>query len=204
VTFTNIVASADDDPPAASQHTMFFVPVDLAEDTRYCWRVRSDDGQATSVYNVACFLVSERNDPPSVPALGEPDDQMVIDSVTPVFSWAPSTDPEGNAIMYQLEVRHGDEVIGEVAGISGTVTAIGTQLTDGETYRWRMRATDAEGLSSAWSDEASFRVALAVDPHDTCCDSDGGCRTSTRGDGGTLVGTGLGLALIALRRRRRR
>ncbi|HMV76025.1 MAG TPA: fibronectin type III domain-containing protein, partial [Microthrixaceae bacterium] len=194
VNFANIVASGQNEPPQGAQNTAFHLPADLTEDTRYCWRARSDDGQATSVYNIACFLVSERNDPPSVPTLNNPSDNMGATTTTPVFSWAPSTDPEDEPITYEIEVKDSaGAAVGTVTGVSGTVTSIATELTNRGTYTWRARATDRSGASSAWSPENTFTVNAPVDNPEVVVNG-GGCQTGGGAAGsGTLLGLGLGL-----------
>ena len=203
--FNDIVASAANEPPVGSQNTSFFLSVDLGEDRRYCWRVRSDDGQATSNYNIACFLVSTRNDPPSVPTLDHPADDGVTSTTTPLFSWAPSIDPEDEAITYEIEVMDATRaLIGSVTGISGTVTSISTPMVGGEVYSWRARAIDRSGAWSAWSAENTFVVGAPVEPPDSCCEFDDGCEGCRAGGGGAGGLVALGLALVPLVRRRRR
>ena len=89
LTFTTVIDSSADAPPGDVQITSFGLSADLGEDQRYCWRVRSDDGQVTSGYNVACFLVSLRNDPPTVPVLTSPASDAIVTTVGPFFTWVP-------------------------------------------------------------------------------------------------------------------
>jgi uncharacterized protein (TIGR03382 family) len=202
VQFAQIIESGVNAPPQGAQTTAFRLAADLTEDTRYCWRVRSDDGQATSTYSIACFLVSERNDAPSVPTLNNPSDQMGATTTTPVFSWAPSTDPEDEAITYEIEVTQVDgTAVNSVSGVSGTVTSISTQLTNGGQYKWRARATDASGASSEWSPENTFSVDAPVDNPEVIVNG-GGCQSSSAPGTGSLIALGLGL--VGLLRRRRR
>ncbi|HVV84912.1 MAG TPA: hypothetical protein VHE35_17730 [Kofleriaceae bacterium] len=202
VAFTTIIDGAANAPPQGAQNTAFELSHDLQEDHRYCWRVRSDDGQAQSNDNIACFLVSQENDPPTTPVLDSPVADSMLDR-TPIFSWEPSTDPEDEPIQYELQVDDdAGRRVGEVAGVSGTVTIIAAELVGGRTYHWRVRATDRSGASSPFSADATFsRVAPPADTG--CCTSDNGCQTSGHGGPGTLGPVGLGLALIGLARRRR-
>jgi hypothetical protein len=154
--------------------TTFQLARDLIEDIRYCWRARSDDSQATSEYSEACFVASERNDPPSVPVLNNPSDQQGANTTTPVFSWAPSTDPEGEPITYELEVEdEAGTLIDRLEGITGTLTQIPTELAIGVMYAWRARAADRSGASSAFSPYNTFAVELPCDAPDVC--EDHGC-----------------------------
>ena len=203
VQFAQIVESGVNVPPEGAQNTSFRLSADLVEDTRYCWRARADDGQATSNYNVACFLVSERNDAPTVPTLNNPSDSQSTTTTTPVYSWAPASDPEDQPITYEIQVKdEAGELVGEVVGVSGTVTSISRELTNGATYRWRARATDALGLSSEWSPENTFTVESPIDNPEVAVNG-GGCQSSGSPAGGTLLLLGLAGAL-GLRRRRAR
>ncbi|HVV84913.1 MAG TPA: hypothetical protein VHE35_17735 [Kofleriaceae bacterium] len=203
LTFTTIIDGAANVPPQGAQSTALELSNDLLEDHRYCLRVRSDDGQAQSHYNVACFLVSEHDDAPSVPTLEEPSDGMGAASVHPVFSWAPSTDPEDEPITYDLEVKDdAGTLVGSVMGVSGTVTSISPALANRATYTWRARAVDRSGAASEFSPENTFTID---DPSDTgCCHTEGSCNAGDATDGRSLAPLGLGLAVLALRRRRAR
>jgi MYXO-CTERM domain-containing protein len=199
--FGTIIAMATGVPPQGVVNTHFTLPADLTEDTRYCWRARSDDGTTTSVYNVACFLVSSENDAPSVPTLNNPSDSSSVPTQTPVFSWQPSTDPEDEPITYDIEVREGTTVIANVTGVSGTVTSISGELENGGTYTWRARAVDRSGAMSAFSADNEFEIDAPIDDPEVVVNG-GGCTTSTApGAGGFAV---TGLALVGLLRRRRR
>ena len=201
-TFATVIDSGTDVAPQGAVNTAFALAADLTEDTTYCWRARSDDGQATSGYNTACFLVSETNGAPTVPTLNNPSDNMGATTTTPVFSWAPSTDPEEEAITYEIEVKDdAGTIVGSVMGVSGTVTSISAELTNRATYTWRARATDRSGASSAFSPENTFTVNAPVDDPEVVVDA-GGCQTSSAPGTGSLIALGLGL--VGLLRRRRR
>ena len=200
--FANIIQSGVNDPPQGSQNSTFHLNADLTEDMRYCWRVRSDDGQAQSGYNVACFLVSQQNNAPSVPTLNNPSANGMASTTTPVFSWAPSTDPEDEAITYDIEVKDAaGAIVGTVTGVSGTVSSISAQLTNGAQYSWRAKATDRSGLSSEFSPRNTFQVNAPVDNPEVVI-SGGGCQSSSAPGTGSLIALGLGL--VGLLRRRRR
>ncbi len=164
-----------------------------------------------------------QNQPPTVPVLNNPSERMASTTTTPVFSWAASTDPEGDAITYDIEVRDSSGALwASVSGVTGTVTSIGSELTNRETYTWRARATDAAGAASELSPENRFEVNAPVDcpelivgncgcggcdyPDDHCNPEtgpdDGGCQSTSAPGAGSVLGA-LGL-LVVLRRRRRR
>ncbi len=201
VAFTQLVASGANAPPQGAGNTTFGLNADLQEDHRYCWRVRADDGQATSSYVTSCFLVYERNDPPSVPTLNNPSDNQGATTTTPVFSWAPSTDPEDEAITYEIEVKDAaGTIVGTVTGVSGTVTSVSAELTNRATYTWRARATDASGAASDFSPENTFTVNAPVDEPEVVVNS-GGCASG--GGAGTAGCIALAIAALGFAGRRR-
>lgn len=151
------------------------------------------------------------NQPPSVPVLERPADGDYVTTSTPVLAWAPSTDPQGDAITYEVEVTDGDGiVVGSRRAITGTVTAIDADLTNFATYAWRARAADDQGAAS----ELSLANVFVVCVPDVCCGGApcppefppddagcGGCQAhDPRGTGALL---GLALAVLALVGRRR-
>ena len=186
-TFGTIVASGTDQPPQGAINSQFSLPADLMENGRYCWRARADDGQATSAYNMACFRVSAVNDPPTVPTLNNPANDNRVITTAPVFSWAPSSDPEGETITYDVEVTGEGETF-TVTGVSGTVTSISGELENGGTYTWRARAVDRSGAMSEYSPSNEFDVDAPIDDPEVVVNG-GGCATSA-------PGAGAGLALL--------
>lgn len=199
-TFATIIDSGTDVAPQGAVNTAFALAADLTEDTTYCWRARSDDGQATSGYNTACFLVSETNGAPSVPTLNNPSATSSVATVNPVYSWAPSTDPEDDPITYEVEVMDSTgTVVATVTGVSGTVTSMAGDLQNGGTYTWHARAVDRAGAMSAFSAANSFTVEAPIDDPEVVVNG-GGCQASGPGAGLGLIGLGL----IGLLRRRRR
>jgi len=180
--FAALVAAGVDEPASGPQLATFRLPADLVEDHRYCWRARADDGQATSAWATACFLVSTGNDPPTVPVPNNPSDAMGATTTTPVFSWQPSTDPEGDGVAYDLEVGDDDGLVGAVGGVNATVTSIATELANRGHYAWRVRAVDDQGAASAWSADTLFVVDAPVDDPDVAVSS-GGCRAAAAPSG---------------------
>ena len=201
-TFANILAGGAD-----QRQRVFDLAQDLLEDHHYCWRVRADDGQATSAYAVACFTVSAVNEPPTVPTLMNPSDGSKVATLNPAFSWAISTDPEGEPVTYDVEVMDpNDVVVSNISGVSGNVTATADDLVDGTEYTWHARAVDRQGGKSDWAPAQTFRVQLPLEDPDVSI-SGGGCAVggASSSQGGTFVLIGLGLVgAIGVRRRRRR
>lgn len=171
-------------------------PSALTEDERYCWRVRSDDGQATSAWAHACFVVSAEDGAPTVPTPLSPAAGLVVPTRSPVFSWSSATDPEGAPVTYDLEVSQGGAVVASLSGVAGNAAVSPLELADGQTFTWRVRAS-AEGASSDFSAEAAFEVKVPA--------ATGPAPTTPQGCGcAASPGSGLAAALLLLALRRRR
>lgn len=101
---------------------------------------------------------------PSIPALHLPENESVELSAIPQLNWSNSTDSEGDAISYYLEVDDDagfgsvDYVNNNIAETANTTGDTPTGLGDGNWY-WRVLATDSYGNSS-WSEVREFRLEL--------------------------------------------
>ena len=141
------------------------------------------------------------NQPPSVPVLRTPSATMAATTTTPVFSWAASIDPEGDEILYEVEVHDDRGKLIAVLGVRGTVTSLAQELENRARYSWRARAVDEPGLASEFSPANTFEVMAPIDDPEVVVNG-AGCRASRAPSSGALAVAGL--ALLALARRRRR
>ncbi len=97
---------------------------------------------------------------PSAPAKGS-----VKNGSAPVFQWSASTDADGDRIAcYRFQLSTREDCAWPLATTFDRDVREGTSfaapqgwLNSGVTYYWRVRAEDATGRSSAWSDIFSFR-----------------------------------------------
>lgn len=135
----------------------------LTEDSRVCWRVRADDGLSTSEWVRACFTVTATEGGPNVPTTINPSNGSEVATLAPVFSWAVALDPEGDDVVYDLEVKQGDAVAG-TARVEGTTAVLAAPLEDGKAYSWRVRAVATRGPPSDYSEPSTFTVKLPVTP----------------------------------------
>jgi len=170
--------------PPGDRRTHTDVTTPLAEDTRYTWRARASDGRGTGPWSeLAPFLRSTTNDPPTAPAPTEPTDRAVLASDQPLtLRWRNARDPEGHTLRYNLDL----ETVAE-----GTFALHRTDLTeapDGTTtlrveplppgaYLWRVQATDGDqpGPWSTRCDDSGEDVGaddVGVDVGDDAGDAD--------------------------------
>jgi N-acetylneuraminic acid mutarotase len=171
---------------------------------------RARDGAADSNVGALSITVTERpaNAPPSVPVPTSPANGSTV-SGTVTLTWQGSTDPEGDAVTYRVELLRDGEWLASLSTPSASLVLPG-MLLSGQ-YVWRVEAVDARGNHSGLSAPAGFSVtsslmsALGVGrmkpdeepepPSEVAC--------SAGGSGGWSVWAGV-MAVLALGLRRRR
>jgi MYXO-CTERM domain-containing protein len=96
------------------------------------------------------------------PAAGE-----LVDSPTPTFKWAAASDAENQAIRYQVRILAQDGDVREawlkqidVAEGQTSVVLAREELKAGLDYQYAVRARDAYGAWSEWSDVRPFTLAI--------------------------------------------
>jgi len=101
-------------------------------------------------------IPNPENKAPSVPLLLFPTNNLLCTDNVLNFNWNPSTDPDGDALTYQIQVSK-DNYFGSIAYtfiISTTEKSI--TLEKGVPYYWRVKAIDAKNLASSFSSIYSF------------------------------------------------
>lgn len=100
------------------------------------------------------------NTAPTVPTLANPTDNKLCQDNIVVFQWNQSSDTEKDAIVYQIQVAKDNgftQIVSTLDAISNlTHIAI---LNKNTAYYWRVKATNAKGLSSAYSATYKFYTA---------------------------------------------
>lgn len=109
----------------------------------------SDDPEPTPVINVA----------PSVPVLTSPlDNKLCLDN-TVSFQWNKSTDENKDVITYQIQVAKDNAFTQIEKTFDGADNTASFALSKNTAYYWRIKATDAKGLASAYSSVFKFYTA---------------------------------------------
>ncbi len=223
------VDSAFPDPAAwvsdVNQLDLSAIGGTLAENQDNWLRVRGVDADGLdSAWATIEVFVRGPDDAPTVPELLSPADASVASSGTPSLSCSESTDPEGDAITYEIEVSASADLSAPVAtgtalvATDGVVTWDVTSALPEGTWYWSARALDDQGLASDWATPWSFDVSAAdsgdtgdsggTDSTDAIDTSSvdykgGGCGcASTTGNVATLPAALGVVGLILVRRRR--
>jgi MYXO-CTERM domain-containing protein len=150
----DVVVSLDD---IADSDVEIAVELEIAEAGEYWWTafaVDSTNLEGPSAVAENFKLTIDTNAPPSAPVLVSPVDGVTVDvSKDFVLTWEDATDPDGDALTYEVGV-YSDEALAvavfevdEVAqgeGGQSTVTVPGVE-TSAELLFWTVRAKDSAG-----------------------------------------------------------
>ncbi len=96
------------------------------------------------------------NHAPSTPSLVYPTNNLLcIDNVVS-FQWNASTDSDGDAITYQVEVATDAGFSQIVHSVNSSTTSVSITLDKGVAYYWRVKATDSDSASSSYTAANQF------------------------------------------------
>ncbi|MCG8688893.1 MAG: chitobiase/beta-hexosaminidase C-terminal domain-containing protein [Desulfobacterales bacterium] len=143
--------------PRSDTTTSWQVPVDLEDNTRYYWRVRSGDEEGSSLWAYYDFFVNKENDPPSAFTAASPLDNAGVDSLSPSLSVMNSTDADYDVVTYTFDLFSDDTLQTQVASSGpvsqgeGTTTSwtVPIELEDQTSYFWQVTADDGNGGTTA-------------------------------------------------------
>ncbi len=109
----------------------------------------------------ACDKSEEKpgNEPPTVPLLVYPTNNLLCIENEVDFEWQPATDPNGDNIAYEVEIAKDKAFTG--AGKVSQITqgtSVTVSLERGIAYYWRVRAVDSFAAAGEFSPINSFYV----------------------------------------------
>jgi len=99
------------------------------------------------------------NAAPSVPVLVTPADNKLCLDNTVAFQWSESTDPQKDAIVYQIQVAKDNAFTQIINTLDNSSVAATLSLEKNTAYYWRVKATDSKGLASAYTATSKFYTA---------------------------------------------
>ncbi len=151
--------------PAGTKYTLWQVDKTLANGVTYYWRVRVQAGSNIGAWSpIYSFAVDQAraNRSPSVPEAQYPPYGDTMKVEPPSFAWSNAVDQDDDQLFYELEVYDlsGTALLEKAVGIGqdpGPSSSFTSryQFSDGNWYRWRIRAFDGTDFSS-WSGISYF------------------------------------------------
>ncbi|MBI4238326.1 MAG: hypothetical protein HY696_07920 [Deltaproteobacteria bacterium] len=160
--FANVVVNQAGIAEAAGLATAWSVPQDLSDGVLYYWRVRARDSEdGLSAWAGARSFVIQVNDPPPTPVATA--HTLTVHNGEVV--WQNVVELDGDVVMYSVAFC-ADAACGQLlhaagniqAGNQGTSRFRAVSVLDPGNYFWRVRASDATGLTSAWSATAALEI----------------------------------------------
>jgi subtilase family serine protease/Tol biopolymer transport system component/flagellar hook assembly protein FlgD len=164
--------------------TAWPVPLALVENTRYYWSARAQDPNGSSAWtSPIAFLVDVDNESPSATPLLRPDEDGEVATQTPELAVGEASDPEGDALVYRIEVDRVPTFDSPQKQVSpGLFPTAGEAawtpplpLADNAHAYWRGSAYDGH-TAGPWSFRRFF-VNLANDPPEAPVPLDPGAGT---------------------------
>ncbi|MCI9844582.1 fibronectin type III domain-containing protein [Flavobacterium pectinovorum] len=99
------------------------------------------------------------NTAPTVPVLTLPADNKLCVDNTVNLEWKKSTDKNKDEIYYQIEIALDNQFEQIIQTTESSSNSQQIELNKNTAYYWRIKATDSEGLSSAFSKTYKFYTA---------------------------------------------
>jgi len=96
------------------------------------------------------------NNAPTVPGLLYPTNNLLCIDNSVEFKWSASTDQDGDAVKYQIEVAKDAQFTQIIHNVISTSTSRRISLEKGIAYYWRAKALDAENAASNYSSTNQF------------------------------------------------
>ncbi|ORJ60338.1 FG-GAP-like repeat-containing protein [Geothermobacter hydrogeniphilus] len=101
--------------------------------------------------------VAPVNQAPSVPAMGFPSADDIVQTAAPTLNFSAATDPDGDSVSYQIRLAQAGQPYGAPVDVTtNSYTAGG--LVENAHYVWQVQAVDSKGAVSGWSTEGTFWV----------------------------------------------
>ncbi|MDP3312816.1 hypothetical protein [Lutibacter sp.] len=96
------------------------------------------------------------NNKPSTATLVYPTHNLLCINNVLNFQWNAATDPDGDALTYQIQVSKDNQFIIIAHSLSGNTLSQTISLEKGVAYYWRVKAIDSKNLSGDYSSTFSF------------------------------------------------
>jgi hypothetical protein len=126
--------------------------------TSYAWGVRAGNEHGWGPWSsIRVFTTSSSIVQPPAPTILEPVDGTTVKSAEPVFFWTAL--PGSNRYYVWIGVSGQDDVFTGSSTTTSLAIPAGT-LKSGSTYIWDVRVENSSGVSSLWSPESSFTMAV--------------------------------------------
>jgi hypothetical protein len=97
------------------------------------------------------------NNAPNKSVISAPVNNLLCINNVVQFQWEAATDPDGDAVNYQLQLATNNQFTENVQNLSNIVeTSYQLSLNKGVAYYWRVQTVDSKGLSSEYSNIFQF------------------------------------------------
>ncbi len=133
-------------------------PGNLKSGTTYTWAVRAGNETGWGPWSPdRMFTTVSTIVQPAAPTPLEPLDETVVKAASPMLCWA----PVAGADQYYIWIgTPDDDTVYETSSASASVAVPAGTLTSGLSYVWSVRTENSSQVSSLWSPDLSFTMAI--------------------------------------------
>lgn len=96
-------------------------------------------------------VIPPENEAPTAPTLSYPTDELLCTENPLEFIWNASSDPNGDAISYELQTATNNSFTENVQTITTSTIKYSLDLLKGKAYYWRVRAKDSKNAYSPYA-----------------------------------------------------
>ena len=159
-----IYNNVDDSSPLAANYqtpqgengvSTWHVEQPLEENQTYNWRVRANNGYVKSLWSYGGFTVNQINEAPGAVSLASPEQDAILDQASAVFRFNQSSDPDGDALVYSVELYSDDSLEQLILSSDWIVSEdalvewpLADYLAPSQRYVWRVVAADPSGIEA--------------------------------------------------------
>lgn len=98
----------------------------------------------------------DQNKAPSTPSLTSPVNNSLCVDKAVTFEWAAATDPNNDAISYEIQVAKDNQFAQIIQNINTSSTSTLITLENNIAYYWRVKAIDSKSLAGSFSPSYKF------------------------------------------------
>lgn len=146
--FTYTVLLSTNNPPtdmvAKNQTAVEYTPTGQSLNTVYYWRIVAQDNRGKVATSPIRSYTTNRA--PTAPTLISPANNAIVDTTrTPTLKWTSSTDPDGDALTYDVYLGTNNPPTTKVASGQADTTFTTARLKFKTDYYWKVIAKDGKG-----------------------------------------------------------
>lgn len=135
-------------PVATGLNALQYIPAAVTNGVTYYWRVVARDGRGGETAS-SVWTFTAKNNAPTAPDLLMPLMNEVLAGSSTMLTWNPATDPDNDAIVYDVYLDKNPQPVTQVAKGLISLTCTSPVIDNNGIYYWRVVARDVLGAETS-------------------------------------------------------